>query len=130
MNVYNQGISTGHLIYGDDSIANYSKNFLGIPYLWGGTSPSGFDCSGFVQYVYAHFGVNLPRSTYEQVNVGTTVTGDLKPGDLVFFGDIKAPHHVGMYIGGNQYIQAPHTGDYIKISPIQDSGYSIAKRIK
>lgn len=130
VNVYNQGISVGHLIYGDDNIVNYSKNFLGIPYLWGGTSPRGFDCSGFVQYVYAHFGVNLPRTTYEQVNVGTTVTGDLQPGDLVFFGDINKPHHVGMYIGYGQYIQAPHTGDYIKISPIAGSGYSIAKRIK
>lgn len=130
INVYSQGISTGHLIYGDNNIVNYAKNFLGVPYLWGGTSASGFDCSGFVQYVYAHFGVNLPRTTYEQVNVGTTVTGALEPGDLIFFGDTKAPHHVAMYIGNGEYIQAPHTGDFIKISPIADSGYSIAKRIK
>lgn len=129
VNMYNQGISKGHLMYADDNIVNYSKNFLGIPYVWGGTNPSGFDCSGFVEYVYAHFGINLPRTTYEQVNVGTTVTGPLQPGDLIFFGDKARPHHVAIYIGGNQYIQAPHTGDYIKISPIQGSGYSIAKRI-
>lgn len=129
VNVYNQCLLAGHLIYGDDNVVNYAKNFLGVPYLWGGTSQSGFDCSGFVQYVYAHFGINLPRITYEQVNVGTTVTGNLKPGDLIFFGDTKAPHHVGMYIGGNQYIQAPHTGDVIKISSVQGCGYSIAKRI-
>lgn len=129
VNVYNQCISTGHLMYDDNNIVNYAKNFLGIPYVWGGTSPSGFDCSGFVGYVYAHFGINLPRTTYEQVNVGTTVNGTLQPGDLVFFGDINKPHHVGMYIGNGEYIQAPHTGDYVKISAIDGSGYSIAKRI-
>lgn len=126
MNIYNPE----HLLYGDDNVVNYSKNFLGIPYLWGGTTPAGFDCSGFVQYIYAHFRINLPRTTYEQVDVGITVTGDLQPGDLIFFGETKTPHHVGMYIGENQYIQAPHTGDYIKISSINGCGYSIAKRIK
>lgn len=129
VNVYKEGISLGHLIYGDDNIANYAKNFLGVPYLWGGVTPDGFDCSGFIQYVYGHFKVNIPRTTYDQVNAGTTVKDNLKPGDLIFFGDKVKPHHVGMYIGDGEYIQAPHTGDYIKISPIEGSGYSVAKRI-
>lgn len=128
-NIYKQSVSLGHLIYGDDNVVNYAKNFLGVPYLWGGITPDGFDCSGFIQYVYAHFNISIPRTTYEQVNVGATVTDKLQPGDLIFFGDKSKPHHVGMYIGNGEYIQAPHTGDYIKISPIKGSEYSIAKRI-
>ena len=67
-------------------IVSYSKNFLGVPYVWGGTTPSGFDCSGFVQYVYRHFGIYLPRTTYSQIAMGRSVAREnLVPGDLVFF---------------------------------------------
>ncbi|WP_234124563.1 C40 family peptidase [Clostridium hydrogenum] len=98
-----------------------------VPYVYGGTSPSpGFDCSGFVQYCYARFGVNLPRTTGEQVHVGTTVSS-LQPGDLLFFGSASAPYHVAMYVGNNMMIEAPRTGEDVHITPVR--GYSIAKRV-
>lgn len=98
------------------AIVMYSKMFLGIPYMNAGTTTAGFDCSGFVQYVYAHFGVNLPRTTYDQVKVGTKVSkDDLKPGDIVFFGTEDNVYHDGIYIGGGRFIHAPKTGDVIRI---------------
>ncbi|WP_163239091.1 C40 family peptidase [Clostridium sporogenes] len=102
----------------ENEIVQYAKKFLGVPYVWGGTTPNGFDCSGFVQYVYAHFGKQLPRTTYTQVKCGTAVSlNNLRPGDLVFFyPGSNGPDHVGIYIGNNQYIHAPHTGDHVKIS--------------
>ncbi|MCC5423451.1 C40 family peptidase [Clostridium botulinum] len=97
-------------------IVNYAKQFQGVPYVWGGTSPSGFDCSGFVQYVYRNAaGIELPRDTYGQITKGTPVSqSNLQPGDLVF------PHtgHVGIYVGNGQIIHSPQTGDVVKISPI------------
>lgn len=94
--------------------------YLGIPYLWGGNDPStGMDCSGFMEYVYKQMGYSISRTTYTQVNEGVEVPvtlQDLQPGDLIFFGDKSAPHHVGMYVGNGMYIQAPHTGDVIKVS--------------
>lgn len=102
-----------------DEIIAYAKTFLGVLYVWGGTTPSGFDCSGFVQYVFNHFGYSLPRTTYEQVNAGTQVNvSDLQPCDLVFFYNTG---HVGIYVGTDNFIQAPHTGDAVKISTF--SGY-------
>ena len=99
-----------------NSIVDYAYQFLGTPYVWAGTSPSGFDCSGFTQYVFRNAaGVSLPRTTYEQINVGTPVAySDLQPGDLVF------PHtgHVGIYVGNGQMIHAPSTGDVIKVSSV------------
>ncbi len=97
-------------------IVNYAKQFQGTPYVWNGTTPAGFDCSGFVQYVYKNAaGINLPRDTYGQINVGTSVSqSNLQPGDLVF------PHtgHVGIYVGNGQMIHSPETGDVVKISYI------------
>nr|WP_207730392.1 C40 family peptidase [Clostridium botulinum] len=97
-------------------VIGYAMQFQGVPYVWGGTSPSGFDCSGFVQYVYRNAaGIELPRDTYGQIGAGTRVSRDqLQPGDLVF------PHtgHVGIYIGGGQMIHAPHTGDVVKVSSV------------
>nr|WP_206155085.1 C40 family peptidase [Clostridium muellerianum] len=116
---------------GSNSVVNYAYSFIGTPYVWGGTSPSGFDCSGFVQYVYAHFGVGLGRTTYEQINDGTTVSRDqLQPGDLVLFGTRSNPHHVGIYVGGGMYIHAPQTGDVVKVSPLTRGDYLTAKRVK
>lgn len=114
-----------------DNIIAYASGFLGTRYVWGGTSPDpGFDCSGFVQYVYEHFGVHIGRTTYDQIKDGTEVSLDkLKPGDLVFFGTKQDPHHVGMYIGFGAYIHAPHTGDFIKISPLNRSDYLTARRV-
>lgn len=105
--------------------------YQGIPYLWGGTTPSGFDCSGLMQYVYRRLGVEIGRSTYDQIYSGYSVSkSELQPGDLVFFGSASAPHHVGMYIGGGQYVHAPRTGDVVKISSLgYRSDYCGARRI-
>lgn len=116
----------------NDNIIAYASNFLGTPYVWGGTTPvPGFDCSGFLQYVYAHFGISIGRTTYDQINDGVQVSrDDLQPGDLIFFGTFENPHHVGMYIGNGAYIHAPHTGDVIKISQLNRDDYLTARRVK
>ena len=116
---------------GNEIVAE-ALSFRGTPYVWGGTSPQpGFDCSGFVQYVYGYFGISVSRTTYSQVNEGHAVSpSDLQPGDLVFFGPASAPYHVGIYIGGGQYVHAPETGDVVKISNLGSShGFSSARRI-
>jgi cell wall-associated NlpC family hydrolase len=105
--------------------------YLGVPYRWGGASPStGFDCSGFTMYVYAQIGVSLPHYTGSQWNMGSPVSrGDLQPGDLVFFNGLG---HMGIYVGGNNFIHAPHTGDVVKISSMTgwyDSTYVGARRL-
>lgn len=97
-------------------VVGIAMRYLGVPYVWGGASPSGFDCSGLVMYVYAQVGVSLPHYTGAQWNVGVPVSrSDLQPGDLVFFDGLG---HVGLYIGGNQFIHAPHTGTVVQISSL------------
>ena len=97
-------------------VVGIAMRYLGVPYVWGGESPAGFDCSGFVAYVYSQVGVSLPHYTGAQWTMGVPVArGDLQPGDLVFFDGLG---HVGLYIGGNEFIHAPHTGDVVKISSI------------
>ena len=109
-----------------EEIVEYAKEFIGIPYVYGGTSPSGFDCSGFVKYVYAHFGVALPRVTYDQIKVGTSIDySELQAGDLVFF---RGGDHVGIYVGNGQYIHAPRTGRTITVEDLNRSVYA-ARRI-
>ncbi|MDS0527994.1 NlpC/P60 family protein [Clostridium sp. SHJSY1] len=97
-------------------IVDEAMKYLNIPYLWGGTTVSGFDCSGFTQYVYLkEFGIDIGRTTYEQINSGKEVSKeDLKPGDLVF----EHPGHVQIYVGNGQVIHSPKTGDVIKVSPL------------
>jgi cell wall-associated NlpC family hydrolase len=100
-----------------------AMRYLGVPYVWGGASPGGFDCSGFVMYVYAQVGVSLPHYTGAQWSMGVPVArSDLEPGDLVFFDGLG---HVGIYIGGGQFIHAPHTGTVVQISSL-DSGWYAA----
>lgn len=116
------GSSLGNLL------VQTAKKYLGIPYVWGGTTPSGFDCSGLMQYVYRECGISISRVTYTQEYEGVDVTGqNLQPGDLVFWGARGNTYHVGMYIGNGQYIQAPQTGDVVKISTL--GSYSVARRI-
>jgi cell wall-associated NlpC family hydrolase len=103
-------------------VVGIALRYLGTPYVWGGSSPAGFDCSGFVAYVYAQVGVSLPHYTGAQWNVGVPVSrSDLEPGDLVFFDGLG---HVGIYIGGGQFVHAPHTGDVVKISSLAEAWYA------
>ena len=109
----------------------FAMSFLGVPYVWGGAGPNGFDCSGLVQYVYARFGVSVPHYAAAQVQMGTPVSlGALEPGDLVFFGT-PVPggvHHVGMYVGKGLFVEAPHTGDVVRISVLAGRLPSAARR--
>ena len=103
-----------------------AERYLGIPYRWGGAAPiTGFDCSGLTMYVYAQLGIQLTHYTGSQWYEGTRVPPDqLEPGDLVFFHPSpRGPQHEGMYIGGGRFIQAPHTGDVVKISSLSEPSY-------
>jgi cell wall-associated NlpC family hydrolase len=105
-----------------------AEHFLGVPYVWGGASPSGFDCSGLVMYVYGLLGVQLPHYSGSQWYSGPRVPLDqLEPGDIVFFHpSANGPQHEGMYIGQGEFIQAPHTGDVVKISSLYDPQYALS----
>jgi cell wall-associated NlpC family hydrolase len=111
-------------------VVGIAMRYLGTPYVWGGASPSGFDCSGFVMYVYAQMGVGLPHSSYAQYGAGVPVSYDqLQAGDLVFFDGLG---HVGIYIGGGNFIHSPHSGDVVKISSMSgwySSSFVGARRI-
>jgi cell wall-associated NlpC family hydrolase len=102
---------------GNATVVEIAMRYLGIPYVYAGDSPGGgFDCSGLTMYVYAQVGISLPHNAAMQFGMGTPVSYDqLQPGDLVFFYGLG---HVGMYIGGGNFIHAPHTGDVVKISPL------------
>lgn len=121
--------SRGAAPLSSNAIVAYSANFLGRSYEWGGNGPSTFDCSGFVKYVYSHFGVSLPRVAADQQQVGTPVSrNQLQAGDLVFFG--SPAHHVGIYVGNDCFIHAPKTGDVIKVSPLDRSDFSGGRRMR
>jgi peptidoglycan DL-endopeptidase LytE len=112
-------------------VVSYAKRFLGSPYAYGGSTPRGFDCSGFVRFVYAHFGVTLPHSSYAQFSDGRRIRrGSLSPGDLVFFDSVG---HVGIYIGNGRFIHAPHSGTRVRIETFAgwySTRFSGARRLK
>jgi len=114
---------------GHPQAATIALRYLGVPYQWGGASPTGFDCSGLVMYVYAQLGIQLPHYAAAQYTYGVPVPRDqLQPGDLVFYDGLS---HVGIYIGNGDIVHAPHTGDVVKISPLAQGGltYDGARRI-
>jgi cell wall-associated NlpC family hydrolase len=106
-----------------ERVAALARDYLGIPYRWGGSSPStGFDCSGFVMFLYARVGVSLPHNAAMQYRYGRAVPrSQLRPGDVVFFNGLG---HNGVYIGGGRFIHSPRTGDVVKISSLSESWYS------
>jgi peptidoglycan DL-endopeptidase CwlO len=104
-----------------------AERYLGVPYVWGGASPSGFDCSGLVMYVYAQLGVSLPHNAAAQYDMLPHVpTSDLEPGDLVFFYGLG---HVGIYVGGGTFIHAPHTGTVVQFGSLSSEGPFVAARV-
>ena len=112
-------------------VVNYAKHLVGVPYVWGGASPSsGFDCSGLVRFVYGHFGVRLAHSSFAQAGTGLRVgRWALKPGDLVFFDGLG---HVGIYVGHGKFIHAPHSGTRVRIESLggwYSRGYDGARRL-
>lgn len=117
------GVEGGDIDWSNGVIAE-AKKWVGTPYVWGGSGPLGFDCSGFTQYVMRKFGIELPRVSYQQASGGTRVGLDeLRPGDLVAWDNSSRNNgadHIGIYIGNGQVIHAPKPGDSVKISPIWD----------
>ena len=114
---------------GHPEAAKIALQYLGVPYVWGGASPSGFDCSGLVMYVYAQLGISLPHYTVSQWDVTEPIsTSEMQPGDLVFFDSLG---HVGIYIGGGQFVDAPHTGSVVRIDSLAAWGSSFvgARRV-
>jgi len=101
-----------------------AEQYLGVPYRWGGSSPSGgFDCSGLTMYVYAQLGIQLPHYAAAQWNEGAQIDpSELEPGDLVFFEPgLDGPGHVAIYAGGDQIIEAPHAGDVVKFATLSET---------
>jgi cell wall-associated NlpC family hydrolase len=99
------------------TLVRFARHYVGVPYSYGGTSPrSGFDCSGFTRFVYAHFGIALPHYSGAQFGMGRRVSrAGLRPGDLLFFDGLG---HVGLYVGAGRFIHAPHTGTRVSIDAL------------
>jgi cell wall-associated NlpC family hydrolase len=100
-----------------ERVVQLARKQLGVPYVWGGASPSGFDCSGLVMWVYGRVGVSLPHNAAALFAVGRPVHGNPQPGDLVFFSGLG---HVGLYVGNGQFIHAPQSGRSVEIQPLSE----------
>lgn len=117
-----------------DELISFAKKFVGTPYKWGGDSPLGFDCSGFVQYVFKNAaGVDLPRISYQQANYGPRVSVDqAKPGDLIAWDTSSrndGADHIAIYLGNGYVIQAPKPGDQVKISKIWGNPWAVSMNL-
>lgn len=117
------------------SVVQYAYNFIGRPYVYGAAGPKVFDCSGLTQYVFGKFGVSLDHYTGSQWGVGSSVSrGNLQPGDLVFFNTCGPISHVGIYVGGGDFIHAPSSGKTVTVSSLGESYYASryagARRVK
>ncbi|GEL37821.1 NLP P60 family protein [Lacticaseibacillus paracasei subsp. tolerans DSM 20258] len=112
------------------SIASNAAKYVGVPYVYGGTSPSGFDCSGLIYYAAKEAGISLPRTSQAQSTLGSYVSvSDLKAGDLVFWGGVGSAYHVGIYIGGGQYLHAPAPGQNVTIQSMAYFAPSFGRRL-
>lgn len=116
------------------AIVSTAYSLLGKPYVYGAAGPNAFDCSGFTKYVYGKSGISLNRTTYQQVTQGSVVSkSNLQPGDLVFFNTMGSISHVGIYVGGGDFIHAPRTGKPVMVSSLNSSyyqsTYATARRI-
>lgn len=106
-------------------LADYALQLVGLPYVYGGTSTSGFDCSGFVQYVYRQNGYEINRTATAQLNDGHTVAyEDMKPGDIIYFGYADTATHVGIYVGGGEFVHAENSGTGVVISKLSQPWYA------
>lgn len=108
-------------------VIRFSRRQIGEPYVWGGTGPNGWDCSGIVYQAYLHAGYKgIGRTTYQQIKQGVAVSrNNLHPGDIVF----PSAHHEGLYVGNGMVLEAPHTGDHVKIIPLSSFGFMTARRL-
>lgn len=109
-----------------DKLLSFANQFLGTPYRYGGSTPSGFDCSGFTTYVFRNaLNISLPRTSTEQSQTYTRIatTAELLPGDLVFFGKDGKVNHVGIYAGAGEFIHSPHTGSYVRYDTLNSGNY-------
>ena len=125
-----QAIAAGHAP-GPKALAaiEEASKYIGTDYKFGGSTPqTGFDCSGLMQWAYAQSGVQIPRVTYTQIEAANGIEvadkANLKPGDLVFFSNAGDVHHVGMFLGGDKFLHAPHTGDVVKVSSLSEPYYA------
>ena len=104
-------------------IVRAAREYLGVRYKWGGNTPRAFDCSGYTRWVFARYGIELPRTAHEQAALGTApFPGDLRPGDLLFFYGGQGAQHIAIYVGGDTIIHASSTGRRVKLDVIKRRG--------
>ena len=123
-----RGIEVRGTVTGAD-VVRAARDYLGVKYVWGGDTPRAFDCSGFTRWVFARYGIALPRTAHEQAAFGDApFPGDLRPGDLLFFSGGQGAQHIAIYVGGDTIIHASSSAKRVKLDMIKPHGGSWAKR--